>query len=275
MAVTRVPESSDPKSPRMNQTRFNRLDLAVLVGFGGLLAAWFVLTHSGERGRLARCSRNLAVLGQSMHSYANEHHGGQPPAVIGPMGLSWDTLLKPYLKAGFVVSNSAYAERQMSRAVAPRFRCPSDRLLREDPRSYVMSAHDMQPENWPPGPGNATGVGLWWTRTNIASLLAEASAATAQTADAMALVKLSWLPAPADTLVLTELFAARNILGQRDTASIAGASQQVAPFKGDLSSLHRARFNYLMADGHVEALTPYQAGALSDSAGIWTIKAGD
>ena len=40
-------------------------------------------------------------------------------------------------------------------------RCPAD--VGDRSRTYAMPQHDMSSANWPPGPENRTGVGLWWS----------------------------------------------------------------------------------------------------------------
>jgi prepilin-type processing-associated H-X9-DG protein len=241
-----------------------------------LVGGWFACARLGERGRTSTCARNLAVLGQATHSWAIEHGGSIPPASIESPLLTWDMQVQHYLRPGLVVSNSAYAQRQLEKAVAPRFHCPSDPFVRAEPRSYAMARHDMQPENWPPGPHNTTGVGLRWQRASLNTLLdSEAIAAATTNRDALALVKLSWVPAPADTLLLTELIQPTSVMGSLLSATVGNVAEQTTPFKGDASQIHRGRLNYLMVDGHVETLAPFQTGNAAGNGGIWTIEAGD
>lgn len=255
---------------------FTKADLVALVAVVTLVGGWFGCARLGERGRTSTCARNLGVLGQAIHSYANDHGGSIPPAGIDAPLLTWDMQLRHYLRPDLIVSNSAYAERQLQKAIAPRFHCPSDPFERMAPRSYAISRHDMQPENWPPGPHNATGVGLCWQKASLKTLLDPEAIANATTnGDALALAKLSNVPAPADTLLLAELIEPANVMGSFRSATVGNAAEQTAPFKGDSSRVHRGRFNYLMVDGHVEALAPFQTGSAAGNGGIWTIEAGD
>ena len=64
-----------------------------------LLSGVFAYGRLGERGRVARCSRNLAVLGQAMQSFAQDHKGGLPPAGMESPETTWDIDLVPYLGA--------------------------------------------------------------------------------------------------------------------------------------------------------------------------------
>ncbi|MEI8288535.1 MAG: hypothetical protein WCH99_03625 [Verrucomicrobiota bacterium] len=260
---------------------FTRLDLCVVVVVSAGLLGLAGLTFTGERGRIAQCKYNLKKIGQGMQQYAAEHEGALPPASSSITGVTWDQLLTSYLRPDLVVSNSAYAKRQLKIAVAGRFLCPSDSLVRPHPRTYVMTGHDMQPENWPPGPENATGVGLVWDKMNANKLLENSEWNQATTnRNLLPQVKLSWLPAPANTLLVTELVRPDNVYESQRVTTVGSARQQVEQFRGDRAQFHHGRFNYLMADGHVELMSPFQtgnAGAYDADrpADIWTIKAGD
>ena len=251
---------------------FTRVDLLVLVAVSALVFVWLACTGAGERVRAVRCSRNLAIIGRALQTFANDHRHCLPPAALVPLNLTWDTILRPYLRSETIVSNSPYAVRQLQRAVAPRFRCPSDSVLRERLRSYAMARHDMRPENWPPGPDNATGLGLWWGKPEMTRALENPGSSTPEdTAERLAMVKLDWLPAPADTLLVTEFIDSDNKLWNVNGSGVTSPDQQLKAFPGGMAGFHHGRFNYLLVDGHVEALTPLNSAV----SGIWTIKAGD
>ena len=260
---------------------FTRLDLCVVVVLTAGLMGLAGLTFTGERGRIMRCTYNLKKIGQSMQQYATEHDGALPPASSSLTAVTWDELVTPYLRPDLVISNSAYAKREFKAAVATRFLCPSDMLVRPHPRTYVMAGHDMQPDNWPPGPDNATGVGLIWDKPHANKILENGEWNQATTNRNILLpVKLSWLPDPANTLLVTESVRPDNQYGSQQATTVSSARQQVEQFIGDRQQFHYGRFNYLMADGHVELMSPFQtgnAGAYDADrpADIWTIKAGD
>ena len=267
------------RSLQLNNRRqaFSRIDLIVCVLAVGALGGWFASHHLGEAGRIARCTHNLKVLGEAMHSFANDHGDGLPPAGIEPTQVSWDMQLYSYLKPSLAKSKSD-ASDEMVRAVAPYFFCPSDPIKRgERPRSYAVSSHDMATENWPPRPDNSTGVGLWWSKGRITQEFGEeALEKVKKDADFLAMVKLSYLTDPANTLLLTELNLRDNRMKSVLRIRVGSVEEQVAAFEGDLSQFHDGRFNYLMADGHVELqmLSPFPTGAGGPS-GIWTIRKGD
>src|SRR5258708_29843772 len=99
---------SNPRKPGWQA--FSRLDLLVLVAVIAFFGTWFCLEHLGERARIARCKSNLEMLGQAMHSYANDHNGELPAAVIdlGENHISWDTKLFSYLKTGLGTAPKYY-----------------------------------------------------------------------------------------------------------------------------------------------------------------------
>ena len=287
---------------------FTNLDMLALLSMVALLAGWLVFTHSGERGRRAVCTHNLARLGQATHSFASEHGGSLPVAMIQQPALTWDMELEPYLgskpaastapgagaKPPPAAKKSYYAERQAQRAEKQRvesqgrksagrvvwgaasvFYCPSDHFARARPRSYAMPAHKMNWENWPPGPDDRYGVGLAWDANAIKRLLnLEPASDGPQDLAALAAVKLGLIPDPANTLLLTEVIQA-NTLKSTSRCTLAGPEEQVEGTADQGGSLHTGRFNYLMVDGHVECLRPYQLETFCPSAGIWSIRKGD
>ena len=260
---------------------FTRLDWCCTVGMTVLLLTLGIRNFSGEAGRIFRCSHHLSRLGQAMQQYAAENDGDLPPASSSRPPATWDACLSPYLRPDFADANSAYGKRALRDAVEPMFLCPSDRLVRGRPRTYIMSGHDMQPENWPPSPFNTTGVGLAWNQSAVDKLYGSATWEAAKTnRQLLPPVKLAWLPEPANTLFLTELVHPNNVMGNVRLATLRGPHQQVDLFQGDRTRFHQGRFNYLMVDGHVECLAPDATGNAGawdadQPADIWTIKAGD
>lgn len=243
---------------------FTRLDMMVVIGVVVVLSSWsvFILGRFGERGRIAQCAANLAVLGQAMQSFANEHEDALPPASIDQLGISWDAQIAPYLP-----------ESRLKNGIDPLFRCPSDRLTHSrSARSYAMSAHDMQPGNWPPGPDNATGVGLVWNKENTRRLLGDQAAAISATnTDIFDMVKRSLIPSPAETMVLTERINSDNNLKSTKMAAVSNPVQQFQQLINGKTRIHYGRFNYLMLDGHVELLSPLKTGASEGAYDIWNI----
>lgn len=260
---------------------FTRLDLCCVIFSTAILLGFLLFNFTGERGRIFQCTRNLKRLGDAMQDFAADHNDSLPPAGVQEEQITWDMLITPYLRPDLVISNSAYAKRLLKMAVAPYFICPSDKLVRADPRTYVMSGNDMEPENWPPGVDSATGVGLVWNKQRVENLLGKDALDQAKTnVTALALVKRSSIPDPANTLLLTEIVRSDGQIGNIPTAIVSDARIQVEMFKGDSFRFHHGRFNYLMADGHAELLSPFRAGNAGAfdadrQSGIWTIKKED
>jgi prepilin-type processing-associated H-X9-DG protein len=219
------------------------------------------------------------VLGQAIDTYANDHQDGLPAAAINleSVKTSWDAELFPYLKPRLAGSGGEYQKRQILLAAQPSFFCPSDPVLRGGhPRSYAMAARDMRC-GWPPSADDKTGVGLFWAKSSIPLLGKEVVESSLKDAELLPKLKRSVLPAPASTLLLTELMERKNTMASTLSVLLWGVNEQEAVFK-QAPRMHSGRFNYLMADGHVEWLTKLQTGGgggIDSPSGIWTIKAGD
>lgn len=248
--------------------------LVVLVVFG----IWFVFEHTGERGRIARCAGNLKMLGEATQSYANDHNDGLPAAVIGigKQIISWDTALAPYLEPGMAKAKSQYDKRRLAENVSSYFVCPSDPIKRNNPRSYAMSGRHVE-DKWPATAEDKTGVGMFWNKHTISTYLDKDLARKAmENPDLLPRIKQSMLPDPAHTLLYTELISPNNHMGFNRDARVMGINQQKEGFHGDSSHFHFGKFNYLMADGHVELLFAKQTqGRYGKSHNIWTINAED
>jgi prepilin-type processing-associated H-X9-DG protein len=254
---------------------FSRVDLIVVVSVAAILLLWFGFGCFGERARIARCAGNLKGLGQAMQSFARDHNGGLPAAGIDfeTTKISWDTALFPYQEPKLAKLKGAYEQRQLLTAVSKRFFCPSEPIPRGGfPRSYAMSARRMN-YGWPPTPNDKTGVGLWWDKKTVLNLIGgDAAQETLKNPELLPRLKVSILPDPGNTLLLTELIERNNTLENVQQTTVREIAQQQQAFKDGGSRFHFGRFNYLMVDGHVETLSPLQTGALDGSAGIWTLK---
>jgi prepilin-type processing-associated H-X9-DG protein len=151
-----------------------------------------------------------------------------------------------------------------------------------------MPVHDMQEANWPPGPQNNTGVGLFWESdhpglANIKNLISTVQCLEPGSNRAprcsIPAVRLSMIPVPARTLLLTENARPMNILFSPSGATIKGPSQHVQTRFINMENYHGGRINYLMIDGHVELLNPQEsegefapANGSADKSDIWTIR---
>lgn len=263
--ITLIREISWRGKPPAPQQAFTRLDLVVTAAVVVLLATVFGVTYFGGHGKAMRCQANLKALGNAIQDFASEHSDALPPAIIDTKAMVWDSQIVPYLPYKLVRGG-----------IDPVFKCPSDALPHARTRSYTMSGHNMRNENWPPGPDNATGVGLVWNQETLTRLLGEpAVKVTATNTDLLALVKRSNIPSPTDTLVLTELINSGNNLKEGRWAAIESPGQQLEQFWQNNSIIHRGRYNYWMLDGHVEMMSPLQAGDTYGNMKMWRISKSD
>lgn len=271
-------ERGKDRPPRSVRGGFTMWDAIAILIVLFALGVWFAFNHLGERGRVARCRSNLKTLGQAMKSYANDHDDGLPAGAInvGNGVISWDTELAPYLNPGLKNPTSVYDRKRLMATINPRFVCPSDTIQRKDPRSYAMSSHYMK-YAWPPTPDDKTGVGVLWNRETVSNLLGKDFVDAAFKDPAvLPRVKLSMLPDPENTLLLSELIMPENMIGHGAWTLLGGVNAQKNSFHGDAARFHFGKFNYLMADGHVELLAGSQTtGQDPKSHNIWTINPKD
>jgi prepilin-type processing-associated H-X9-DG protein len=250
---------------------FSRIDLLAVILVVAVLGVRAGMTRSGETKRIAECAHNLSALGKAMHRYADEHVNALPAAGmdLGGAQSSWDTTLFAELEPGLAKSDSD----ELLEEVPKFYVCPSDDTRHTGlPRSYSMGGNDMSPEQWPPGRDSATGVGLWWDKRTVLTLLDEDAL---EKPDSLPAVSLSDVPAPGDTVLLTEFIGGDNLLRGNRMTSVLGTSQQRQNFKDGGARFHGGKFNYLMVDGHVEPLSPLQTGSFDGTAGIWSLKKGN
>jgi prepilin-type processing-associated H-X9-DG protein len=202
----------------------------------------------------------LRALGHAVHDFAGDHDNGLPAAGIdlGYIKISWDALVVQYL-------NQRSANSAIHCIVCPSDPAPHNGV----PRSYAMSGNDMTPEHWPPGGDSPTGVGLFWDDRTVLLLV---NRDALQKPELLPALKLSAVPAPADTLLLTDFIDPNNTMGNPRQTTVFNASQQRQFFKDAGARFHRSRFNYLMVDGHVEWLSPLQTAAVDGTTGIWSLK---
>lgn len=284
-----------------SSSAFTRTELmvtvSVIIALGGLIALW--INKSGAAPRKYDCESNLKALGAAMAMYEKDNDERLPYAFIrydDGHSIAWDTLVFPFVRL------EGYDPRK-DRAPKGVLRCPSDPLPGTDGqrrRTYSMPWHKMDldfEENWPPGSNNATGVGLWWQSHVRGQIMAELTNLTATAADSSATssgpaqakipcFRLSMIPAPADTLLLTEQVRSNNISFSFTGATIRSPSEYVDKSAIDPEQIHSGRFNHLMVDGHVELLKPEQTmgknSGLQDvdtadpkTRNIWTVFPGD
>lgn len=295
------PSPTRPKGGR-HEVGFTRMDLLfVVVGLALVSGVLFATVHGwGTRARRLSCQRNLGRLSQAMHSYATDHHDAFPfgSVWIKETTRTWNLDLQSYLGSRAVNTNSALAVREHEQAVAKDFVCPLDTLRRASggkPRSYSMAGHEMVSlaDHWPLGPENTSGVGLnyWFHEWRKADPSVPGSkdgwvdlptidfGADRLTPDHLPAFHYADIPAPADTLLLTEQIQADNVFDSGWRATVRTTGEQL----DNHAPTHQGRYNYAIVDGHVETLAPAltvgHAGEVGKepwrNLGLWTIRPGD
>jgi prepilin-type processing-associated H-X9-DG protein len=274
---------ASPEARRRRNMRgsFSLWDLGVISVVVIFLGAWFLFAHTGERGRIIRCTGNFNALGEATRAFADDHDDSLPAAAIDLTYLgggitSWDTQLAPYLEPRLRKAKSVYEEHLLWPGSQHHLFCPSDPIERPNPRSYAMSWRRWL-YGWPPAPQDLAGVGMMWNQATISKFLDEALAKKAvEHPDLLPRVKRSVAPDPAHTLLYTEYIAPGNIMGRGICSHVGSVRAQQEAFNGDSSRFHFGKFNYLMLDGHVELLSaPQTEGSDGKSHNIWTINPDD
>jgi prepilin-type processing-associated H-X9-DG protein len=238
---------------------FSRIELVivifVLILFGSVGVAFI---GRSQQAKIVQCASNLKQLGVGMALYTKENDSQLPFAYIQYTeweSVAWDGLIYPYVIGGSQISSSSLDKKY------DLLRCPAD--VGDRSRTYAMPQHDMSLANWPPGPENRTGVGLWWScwqdggNASLSYVLSHF--------DAVPAVRLGMIHAPADTLLLTEHASSENSMFSYRGATISGPSEHLDTKTSRMTRYHNGKFNYLMVDGHVELLLPAQKQE------IWTI----
>jgi prepilin-type processing-associated H-X9-DG protein/prepilin-type N-terminal cleavage/methylation domain-containing protein len=226
--------------------------------------------------------------------------------------MSWDSLLNHHL-GGQLTDDQLWdpvgSWKSGATKVLHVLKCPSDTSARpvhtppdaEVPRrSYSMPQYmdhrgnryyEGAPAPWPPSAEAQAGVGLLLTPLSRCWNKADNNCLDGSPGKPrpshQAAIKATMLPEPAKTILLTEHFHVMNIQGSLERADLRNADDHIgkgeAPnvasppyFYPPLDSIHGGRINYLMNDGHVEALFPKETTSdLAVQRGMWSIKAGD
>ena len=307
---------------RPKSRAFTLVELLVTIAIIGILAALLLPTLSSARKKAVKvsCLNNLKQLGIAMMSYEQENGDKLPyaairmaiPTAVSSYEMTWDSLLNHHLggqQTDDQLWNPVASWKSGAAQVVRVLKCPSDTTARplEAPpnmevprRSYSMPqymnsrgdvSHGGGPAPWPPASDSQAGVGLWltplsryWNKADNQAI--DGSPGKPRPAH-QAAIKVTILPEPTKTILLTEHIHVQNIQGfaQRSDIPCAddhitkGEAKNVASppyFYPPLDSLHGGRINYLMNDGHVEFLLPTQTTSeLGLVRGMWSIKAGD
>jgi len=246
----------------------------LLLGGAGLVRQSFIQV------RLHGCAAHQRSLYQGFQGYAQDHFNGLPVGQLNARGKSesWDSAIFPYVKRLAGVSDPY---RQ--------FQCPSDAVPRPQPRSYAMTFYDPVRYGWPPRPDSHGGLGLYVDADRLRVLEAHAPEDPARSsARSMRLpaLRFDMVPDPKGTGLLVESISADHFFGQAGGAAVECSRDQFntnGPNSKTSANLHGGRLNYLMADGHVETLHPWESvgwagdahGGIGDHFGLWSLRPDD
>jgi len=268
------------------ESGFGRLDLLITILTTILVVGLAALCIERWQygARMAYCAANLKLLGTGMMLYSESNVGQLPYTMLkydSRHYMTWDSLIYPYVPGG--TKTNAAGEREL---LANRiFRCPSDTIgvprdgsaTSKPRRTYSMPWHHMNKANWPPGPDNSTGLGLWWSdKPSKGSEMALTSALSPN--ERIPSIRLNMIPDPSGTLLLTEKARTNNILFHFMGAEIRGVDEHLDTRVISMEDYHQGQFNYLMVDGHVVGLLPEQTIGIRGGVGIkniWTIRPDD
>jgi len=241
------------------------VSVVVVLTLVGIPAANWIGYKSKEKS----CLANLRQLGMAMSSYETSNDGRLPFAFIEyneSKFVSWDRLIYSY---------GSFGANQKG-----LLRCPSDTIPANGAaprRTYAMPKHSMDQWNWPPAPGNATGVGLWWSPRGRW----HAALASVNSSNSVPSMRADLISAPAMTALLTEQAQRYNVEFSYAGAAIDGPASHLDAKILTASQYHGGKFNYLMVDGHVRLLSPLESLGESDPMfddptaqfeNVWTIK---
>lgn len=213
--------------PPKSSAAFSLVEVLIVIGIIATLAVLLVpsLDSMRNRAQQARCASNLRQIGSALLQYAGENNGALPP------GRTWDREISPYF---------GIADWNVKGAHTTVLTCPMDKrtgpLASEKyPRSYTSSQIK---------PADPT-QGVFGDDVNFTSR------------------RLSAIPRPGSTIVIFEYFtdATGKPIGNEQFMQAYGYSagyQSTAslPRLANGRYYHGSAFNYLFADGHVEAMPP-------------------
>lgn len=255
---------------------FTLIELLVVIGIISVLASMLLpsLSRSRAVAKQTFCKNNQRQLGLAMTLYRGDSDGYFPPSGYKiSTKITWDDLLSGYDGRKKMTKAQMEADYISSKVGDPGniesggnkvYSCPVDKYARKY-SSSVKRSYSMN------------GVGI----VKDGKELPGENGGIAQSATVS--VRESQIPGPSDVILLCELSEANNMLGSNKWPIVNRPSLSITKGTGKENlGLHGIyQFNYLFADGHVQAYR-YQETAADPTAkkakaigGMWTLKSGD
>ncbi len=287
-----------PLAPRSRRkSAFTLIELLVAIAVIAVLAAIIIpaVSNAKEKVRITQCASNLHQIHTATLAYMGNNDNKIPFAMLRwrpGTAITWDDLLYAYLDgAPARYENLVLSEPQAGQGRNDAdhrikvLKCPSDRVRRADYpqsiRSYAMPRHSMGARifwsgnqvNWPPGPANQTGIGLYWNVVNAwPSWWNDRDACDSlEPPRHQPAVFENMILQPVNTILFTERFSSDAHQGRFGSQAIINGNGHWEPGV-NRRSIHFGKINYLLFDGHVEFLDPDPA---AEQGGAWTIDATD
>ncbi len=240
---------------------FTLVELLVVIGIIALLIAVLLpaLSTARSAARRVACASNLRQLGTAFKLYGLEHrdycpYSGWDSTPNLPIAtISWDDLIAPYVGVKLTDTqfvSGSYIVAMAAWPKAPVTLCPSDSSS-PGKRTYRMSSHANRSDDGRIRP---------WTGALGTIQRGSISGYPLRSATQPEQMKFASMRNATKLILLTETMGA-DLASDRGVgnwlgASIGTASDQIASPRAQ--AMHRGRFNYLMADGHVSLMSPVE-----------------
>ncbi len=225
---------------------FTLVELLVVIGIIAVLISVLLPALNRARGaaRTIVCASNMRQIGQATFLYVNDNKGLLP---LGSLALNasggnavWDTLLSKYLGRE---STDIYINNNPP----PTLKCPYDNVDRPSWCPKAIRSYSMVQAatgTWPQRVANGIASESYYPKGH------------AQYNVNFRTFKITDVRKSARTLMLVEAFGVvtnPNMAGHATGALCQTPNSQLGSFR---EPVHHRKWNYLMVDGHVEALAP-------------------